>query len=76
MLPPTLLRKLKDGKGLDKFGEVHETVDWEKGHSGQCVHNSCQLTISSERKLKQAQQRQKKREFKGPVSHFSGKFQN
>lgn len=48
--------------GLDKFGDVHATVDWDKGPMGQCVHDSCRLTLWNTRKLDQAKKRQKKRE--------------
>ena len=47
-------------RGLDKFGDVYATVDWDKGPMGQCVHDSCRLTLSNTRKLDQAKKRQKK----------------
>ena len=46
--------------GLDKFANVHATVDWDKGHVGQCVHNTCRLTLLNAKKLKQTKKRQKK----------------
>ena len=49
--------------GLDKFGDVHATVDWGKGPIGQCVHDTCRLNLSSTKKLEQATVRQKKREL-------------
>ena len=48
---------------LDKFGDVHATVDWDKGPVGQYVHNTCMLTFSNTKKLEQAKKRQKKREL-------------
>ncbi len=40
--------------GLDKFGDVHATVDWGKGPIGQRVHDTCRLNLSSAKKLEQA----------------------
>ena len=31
--------------GLDKFGDVFESVDWENGPGKQCVHKTCKLTL-------------------------------
>ena len=53
---------------LDKFGDVHATVDWDKGPVGQYVHNTCMLTFSNTKKL---EKRQKKREADESQSHFS-----
>ena len=47
-------------KGLDKFGKVYESVDWEKGPSGHWVHNNCKFNISSNDRLVQAQVRKRK----------------
>ena len=49
-------------RGLDRFGSVHERIDWGKGPVGHFIHDSCRLTLSSSKKLEQAQKRQKKRE--------------
>ena len=49
-------------KGLDKFGSIHECVDWVKGPAGHFIHDSCRLTLSSTKKLQQARNRQKKLE--------------
>lgn len=49
--------------GLDKFGNVYATVDWDRGPAGQCVHDSCRLTLCNAKKLEQAKKRQEKREF-------------
>lgn len=46
--------------GLDKFGNVYATVDWDKGPGGQCVHKACKLTLWNVNKLQQAKKRQKK----------------
>ena len=40
--------------GLDKFGDVHATVDWGKGPIGQCVHDTCRVNLSRAKKLEQA----------------------
>ena len=49
-------------KGLDKFGDVHKTVDWDKGPTGHYVHEACRLTLCSAMKLEQAIKRQTKRD--------------
>ena len=49
--------------GLDKFGEIYKTVDWENGPSGKYIHDSCRLTICNCKKLEQAKTRQEKREL-------------
>ena len=49
-------------RDLDRFGNVHAAVDWEKGPVGQYVHNTCRLTLWNAKKLKQSKERQKKRE--------------
>ena len=40
--------------GLDMFGDVHATVDWDKGPVGEYVINTCMLTFSNTKKLGQA----------------------
>lgn len=50
-------------KGLDKFGDVYTTVDWDNGPIGRCVHNTCMLTFSNAKKLEQAIKRQRKEDF-------------
>ena len=49
-------------KGLDKFGSIHECVDWAKGPAGHFINDSCRLTLSNAKKLQQAQNRQRKLE--------------
>ena len=45
--------------GLDKFGDVPATVDWDKGPIGQCVHDACRLTLCNTKKLEQANKTEK-----------------
>ena len=45
--------------GLDKFGNVYATVNWEKGPVGQYAHNTCRLTLWNSKKLEQAKERRK-----------------
>ena len=54
--------KSMEWKGLDKFGDVYCSVDWEKGPNGLHMHNTCYTSLSSNRKLLQAKQRQRKSE--------------
>ena len=49
-------------KGLDTFGNVHCSVDWEKGPKGHHMHRSCYASLSSKSRLSQAEQRQHKSE--------------
>ena len=43
--------------GLDKFGEVFRTDDWDKGPSGHCIHDACRIYLYGAKKLEQAQRR-------------------
>ena len=52
--------KTKDWKGLDKFGNVFESTDWEKGAEGLHVHERCYITLSSKRSLQQSRKRKEK----------------
>ena len=47
-------------KSLDKFGQVYDTVDWKKGPKGLHMHNTCYVSLSSQRRLNQAQKRKQK----------------
>src|SRR6267154_6002624 len=48
--------------GLDNFGDVYATVDWNNGPGRQCVHIACKLTLWNTKKLEQAKARQTKLE--------------
>lgn len=52
-----LREKAANWSGLDKFGTVYESVDWDKGHEGLFMHKECYLNISNKRKLQQAEKR-------------------
>ena len=56
----TVKAKAQLWKGLDKFGDVFHTVDWDNGPSGKCMHDSCRLLIVTKRKLEQAIKRKDK----------------
>ena len=47
-------------KGLDKYGDVCETVDWETDPAGKLWHKACKREICGERKLEQAKTRKRK----------------
>jgi len=49
-------------KELDKFQHIHENVDWEKGPKGHHMHSTCYASLSSKRKLSQAEKRKHKSE--------------
>jgi hypothetical protein len=57
-----LKHKAPNWKGLDRFGDVYDTVDWHLGPSGKHIHPNCRLDISSSDKLNRAKSRQQKRE--------------
>ena len=45
-------------KGLDRFGDVHEQVNWDKGKTGLHMHKSCYISLSSKRILAQAKKKE------------------
>ena len=47
-------------KGLDKYGEAHDTTRWDNGPAGYFMHTSCHTTLSNSSKLKQAIKRKEK----------------
>ena len=57
-LSPEAWDCLKDNaeewKDLRKFGAVYYSVDWEAGPKGTFFHKSCRASLSSQRKLDQA----------------------
>ncbi|KAK1877064.1 U3 small nucleolar RNA-associated protein 10 [Dissostichus eleginoides] len=57
----TLKNNTELWSGLDKFGDVHTSIDWDTGPVGHCVHDTCRLTLCNATKLEQANNRQKKR---------------
>ena len=44
-------------KGLDKFGSVFDTINWDNGPKGLYIHSSCLISLSSSRKLEQLKKR-------------------
>ena len=48
--------------GLDTFGSIHQDVVWENGPKGIYFHQSCKITLFSDRKLQQALSRKHKSE--------------
>ena len=59
----TIKKKALLWSGLDKFGDVYATVDWDNGPAGQYVHDSCRLTLCNSKKLEQAKRRHAQNEF-------------
>ncbi len=55
----TSRRKQSSARALINL-EMSNIVIWDNGPSGQCVHDSCRLTLSSYNILDQAKQRQKR----------------
>jgi len=59
----TIKQKALLWSDLDKFGNVCATVDWDNGPAGQCVHDSCRLTLCYSKKLEQAKKRHMQKRF-------------
>ena len=56
----SLQTKTKNWSGLDKFGDVYYTTSWTDGPSGHYMHQTCYISVSSSKRLKQSQQRKNK----------------
>ena len=52
-----LKSKSEKWKGLDRFGEIFDTTEWDNGPIGVYMHANCYLTLSSSRKLEQSGKR-------------------
>ena len=48
--------------GLDQFGNVYESVDWDHGPQGIFFHKICKLQVASKYKLQQALKRKEKQD--------------
>ena len=61
---PTLWSEFQDlalkWKGLDKFHDLHDSVDWASGPEDKLWHRHCKANIASSRKLQQARNRKEK----------------
>ena len=44
----------KEWKGIDKFGDLWDTANWEDGQKGRFMYNSCYITLRSSKKREQA----------------------
>ena len=64
--PTDSLNKLKavalEWKGLDKYGNVFESVNWDDGPSGSFLHKLCKTEFTSKKKLEQSKARKAKAE--------------
>jgi len=49
-------------KGLQQFGDVSDSVNWESGPAGVYYHSKCNIDIRSSRKLQQKQNKRKQSE--------------
>lgn len=47
-------------RGLDKYGQVADTVDWDTGPIGKLWHKNCRAELGGDRKLQQAIKRSTK----------------
>ena len=72
----TIRNKALLWSGLDTFGDVYTSVDWDKGPSGHAVHKNCITIISTARRLKQAKNRQKKREVEENQNQSSSRSES
>jgi len=67
----TIKQKALLWSDLDKFGNVFATVDWGNGPAGQCIHDSCRLTLCNSKKLEQAKKRHMQKRFDETQSQHS-----
>ena len=51
--------KTSKWKGLDKYSNVYDSVDWQEGSAGLVWHKSCKTELRRERKLQQALNRER-----------------
>ena len=47
-------------RGLDKYGRVWESTNWDEGPEGQFMHDGCYISLCSKRGLEQAVKRKQK----------------
>ena len=47
-------------KGLHKYSNAHDSVNWEEGSTGLVWHRSCKIEICRERKLQQVLNKKRK----------------
>ena len=47
--------KFLQWRALDKFQNVYDTVDWDKGIKGHHMHEACYASLSTKRELSQAE---------------------
>ena len=53
--------KIKEWKGMEKFGNVSESTDWENGVEGLHVYKWCCIRLSSKRSLQHLWKRTEKK---------------
>ena len=54
--------KSEKWEGLDKYGDLHKSIEWNAGPANKYIHNSCYTSISSPRTFKQAVNRKEKQQ--------------
>ena len=64
-------KKLLEWKGLDKFGNVYEQINWSNGHKYLYMHKSCYTDLSNTRKLEQSKKRKLKLEEESKKDEIS-----
>lgn len=57
-----LRTKSEKWDGLDKYGDLCKSTDWDAGPANKYIHISCYTSISSPRTLKQAVNRKEKQQ--------------
>ena len=66
--------KIKEWKGMEKFGNVSESTDWEKGVEGLHVHKWCCIRLSSKRSLQHLWKRTEKKCWKNSSDPWAIRF--
>ena len=57
----SIQNKTKSWTGLDKFGDLYNSIQWDTGPAGHYIHKACYISLSSSAYLEKALQREKKR---------------
>ena len=67
----TIKEKSSAWKGLNKFGNVHDEVNWDNGPKGLYMHDNCYITLNNPRKLIQSQNKRKKSDIRSRQNDYT-----
>ena len=69
----TLCTKSEKWDGLDKYGDLFKSTDWDAGPANNFICQSCYITLSSSRALNQAIARMQNQQNQCSSSSHTGK---